>query len=190
MSSIKKLLILTSAILFLAAACNKQAAVQPAQNQEPPKATDQASNFNAYTNTKFGYEIKYPKNFIIYISADEASQSSIPPTPTSDRVSISEKIIYGGETEALTVNGLSDKSSPKDWLRKNSSEYTSKEELKYIKQISFNGLDAWELKGSGNIASVNKVIALTSNNHLIVLELYTVEGNNDDQILSTFKFTK
>lgn len=61
----KKLLLISIAILFSAAACNlKQVTVQPAQNQQTSqKATDETANWKTYKNDKYGFEISYPDNW-------------------------------------------------------------------------------------------------------------------------------
>lgn len=54
----KKLLVVTASIVLLATACNKQVSVQPAQNQP---VTAEVANWKTYTNTKYGFEFKYPE---------------------------------------------------------------------------------------------------------------------------------
>lgn len=63
----KKILVLSAAILFIAAACNKQAAVQPAQNQttvnsnQPTESS--TADWKTYTNEQYGFELKLPELF-------------------------------------------------------------------------------------------------------------------------------
>ena len=70
----KKIILATIGILLLAAACNKQAAVQPAQNQ-------QASNLKTHTSN-LGYSVDYPSDWTI--NATESIVSVSPPNPGLD----------------------------------------------------------------------------------------------------------
>jgi len=85
----KKFLLIVSIVLLLAAACNQQPVVQqntqtpvqPAQNQPTPQAeqtkpTDATANWKTYTNTKYGFELQYPKDFILNNKTDGMSLSS------------------------------------------------------------------------------------------------------------------
>ncbi|HEX9503883.1 MAG TPA: PsbP-related protein [Patescibacteria group bacterium] len=61
----KKFLLLTISILFVAAACNKQVAVQPVPKQETGNSnqqTDTTANWKTYTNSKYGFEFNYPND--------------------------------------------------------------------------------------------------------------------------------
>jgi hypothetical protein len=86
----KKLLLITS-ILLLAAACNKQAQVQPAQivqpnhiNQNNPPAQtqqqteviDKATGWKIYKNSIYAFEIEYPKDWQIDAKTLDAVQDS------------------------------------------------------------------------------------------------------------------
>ena|SRR3989344_543371 len=68
----KKVLIITSAILLLAAACNKQVSVQPASAPIPTSIADQTTNWKTYTNSQYGFEFKYPSSWQV----DESVQKS------------------------------------------------------------------------------------------------------------------
>ncbi len=101
----KKLLILTSAILFLAAACNKQP-VQPGQN------TDQTANWKTYTSDEFGYVVKVPKDWEVQaVQSDDAfftsqSLSKNPKTPDIIFTNTSYLDKVQGDVKKETINGV------------------------------------------------------------------------------------
>ena len=59
--------------MLIAAACNKQAAVQPAENQQE---TQQTSNWKTYTNSQMGFELSYPSSWA-YLSAENNDVDSL-----------------------------------------------------------------------------------------------------------------
>src|SRR4051812_32563645 len=69
----KRILILTSAIILVAAACNKQAPVSNTQNQtnqndQPQAQAEQQidmSGWKTYKNDKIGFQLNYPLQFTI-----------------------------------------------------------------------------------------------------------------------------
>ncbi len=65
----KKYLIIAISVSLLAAACGKQAQVQPAQPAPQPQAqtqpTDDMANWKTYTNAKYGFEVRHPMELTI-----------------------------------------------------------------------------------------------------------------------------
>ncbi len=63
----KKYLLIAIPVLLLAAACGKQAQVQPAQPAPQPQAQiqpiDEMANWKTYTNSQYGFEFKYPSAY-------------------------------------------------------------------------------------------------------------------------------
>ena len=57
-------------MLFIAAACNQQAAVQPAQNQTITKTDTDPATWKTYTNTKYGFEFEYPADKYLLNGSD------------------------------------------------------------------------------------------------------------------------
>src|ERR1035437_3880555 len=64
----KKIFVVIIGILLIAASCNKQAAVQPAQNN----STDQTANWKTYTNTDYSYSIKYPSMWTVDLASKDS----------------------------------------------------------------------------------------------------------------------
>src|ERR1043166_9096005 len=60
-------IVFTAAITLLAAACNKPASVNNGQNDQTQTSTtsDQTANWKTYTNSKYGFEFKYPKDMVV-----------------------------------------------------------------------------------------------------------------------------
>lgn len=180
----KKLLILTSAILLLAAACNKQASVQPAQNNIT--ATDQTVNWKTYSNNQHGFEIKYPNDYEVLESKDQGAAlltiyPKVSPQVTTNGVGIQIVVIPN-----TTVDSYADK-------------IISNANIAF----SENNLQVYEAR-LGDQTAVKTVSYVTVKNGPTTIDNLIQKGSNiyefrfletssdsiESKIFHTFKFTK
>ncbi len=200
----KKLLILTSAILFLAAACNKQAVVQPVSNPHP--ATDQTANWKTYANAKYGFEVQYPADWKVFESLDNIAPSiNIYKTgtpPLSDFSNETQVSIFplGMPTEGPAGDSKQiSKQLIKGLNQRVSAFYLSNNNEISAYYISFiTPPKNWDTSGFiwTSLQIKNRTLTDATPNP-DAMQSYHVSGEVDasgfsliDQILSTFKFTK
>lgn len=185
----KKLLIITSAIFLLAAACNKQAVVQPASNQQTSNSTDQTANWKTYTNTQYGFEFQYPSDMIITADAPSGRFG------TGVNYSVSQpdsKWSYGVDVKANTSNQTLKQVFDENYntwksIITSGSDFQLKDF--YTLDIKVVGIDAKELY-------IDHFSDIGSTMVSVIYKGYTymiaggVNKGDLDQFLSTFKFTK
>ncbi|MEJ0021348.1 MAG: hypothetical protein WDN47_02060 [Candidatus Doudnabacteria bacterium] len=166
----KKILAVTASIILVAAACNQQAAVQPAQNQQtqqPAPSTVSMADWQTYTNAQYGFQIMYPSNY-----------------------SVSKNVVsMFGSTQAPAFSSAY---STMDFLlNKNFANIPNKTKV--------NGITAYEspvvtASPTGGISY--EVTFQSSTGAAIEVRFITFDGKNNDkiaefkQIISTFKFTQ
>jgi hypothetical protein len=111
-------LAITSAMLLIGGACNKDANVQRLQDQPTRQQINSAadtSSWRTYTNTKFGFEFRYPNHWneantvtdkanVIWINFSSSSAGSVRNVlyvkvfPDRHAFSVEEKLIAGNAT--------------------------------------------------------------------------------------------
>lgn len=152
--------------------------------------TSEFADWKTYRNEEYGFEFKYPSEFIVY--SGFKNEQAIEATPTSTEFWIAQNngILQNGEPSAVGVKLVSSTDNPTEWLNKNKSNYSHQQEIKYIKNTNFANKQAVELIGGCNLGSVCQMYVLeaTTNYLLVVIKNNDIEKLN--KILSTFKFTK
>ncbi len=194
----KKILLASITILLLAAGCNKQQApVQPAQNppapqQQETKPADETANWKIYSNTKHGYEFKYPTG--VTVEAYDA-KSSWPATGKDNA------IIVGGLFDVISVNAIG-----------GCSDFRTEQAIvSCLGSVSWAKEDHWIPVTIGGLPAVRREVTLKSAPAAgsdIAPVGYTYYVNNGktglqisftdsvarrplmEQVLSTFKFTE
>ena len=182
--------------MLVAVACNKQAAVSPAQNQ---KQTDETASRQTYDNTQYNYEVKYPKEYRLNPQATATTVSipqSLYPKTNFGQANLSVNLYFNGQEscEKYTFN--------------NSMVFPGKE----ITKESLNGNTFYALtynSAAAGTAYKTKLYRNFRNNVCYEINLTFGVGNignytpgtvtavdeNDvwkrlNQLLGTFKFTK
>src|SRR4030043_1712509 len=56
-----------------------------------PTPKNETANWAEYSNTKYNYFFRYPKDFTIYAATEQTKEEVILPTATSDKVSLTDK---------------------------------------------------------------------------------------------------
>lgn len=178
----KKILFITASIVLLAAACNQQAAVQPAPAPAPtnqcdprmgkpcPPAGDQINSavpasWKTYTNAKFGYSIQYP---------------DIEQGPGNDTESSHSLFLGGNANVFISVHGLNDDFNG----AKKYHQYTSK---------IINGMTVDQSQEYGTLNYLFITTLFTGSHYIYEVE-FSDEHNSKkvellNQVLRTFKFT-
>ena len=152
-----------------------------------PSGAGDMANWKTYTNTKTGYQFKYPSNHTAYSEVDQKKPVLIPALSTSDIVNIAstEEMVFCCEPSTLSfsleVSGKNPKQRAEEYLASVPEWETEKPE---IKDTVFAGLPAVEAIGRGGYGPPYKLIVVSRMNFLLVI----VQNANDpllNQILST-----
>ncbi|KKT75484.1 MAG: hypothetical protein UX31_C0042G0002 [Candidatus Nomurabacteria bacterium GW2011_GWA1_46_11] len=161
---------------------------QPATSTPAPLVVDPTANWKMYTNTKYGYGIKYPPRWVLMGPDQEAKTSNFTSIRESAKTYPLHDIAiqsYGPSTDKdieqfkqLTVSWV--------WKDKPSQ-----------KSILVNGVEAWVKEGLMNFSDGKlywrKYILVQGKNNLIEVSWWDSSDRSQEttfnQILSTFKFT-
>jgi len=168
---------------------------------ECPVVQDQTAGWRTYTNTKYGYEIKYPKDWVSSIS----DTGILLVTPEHEEQNKNNQNILPPVFDFSAGHGSN------DWFLENAKDLTGKE---------FTNIKDFFKDAYGNVAEINidgknayaTVVSTSKNDYLVYIEMgentyisltmpyigpqpgldpknpkITTEAKN---IISTFKFTK
>ena len=172
-------------------------------------STDQTAGWKTYTNTQYGFEFKYPKDWII--EADDINNTGVGVWSSKERKQIQEDIeiekILGGSTgpdfsvvycDAICLKGLYedwkyfDENNTKDYFVEMKNRFSGS-----FKEIIIDNKKAYEWDDSSSSVGYY-MIAIKSGEGTYFLS--TIEGVGTEnspridpsvkKIISTFKFTK
>ena len=176
-TNLTKLLGLSIAVLFIAVACNKQAAVQPAQNPQAvnsnQKTDNTTANWKIYTNTELGFEVKIPQNWNV------------------DTSHMDRKVVFFIDPSHKAINYDWDISIDQSLYRepKNDTSMYSQFQTKSIGNLNWYKIS---FKASG-FANQHPTYFVDSPDNRVSYEASWNSKTDEQvlvQILSTFKFTK
>ncbi len=143
------------------------------QDEDKPEASDEQKPV-VYTNEKFGYTITVPTGFVAFSGLSSTADAVIPPDANSATVTISENNprLFCCEVPALRIGGFQTDLTAIGFLTLNQNLYSDPSEIKSIKEITFNGVKAAELRGGGNMGSSYRVVVVkVDEEHVVVLNL-------------------
>jgi uncharacterized protein (UPF0333 family) len=136
---------------------------------------DTMAGWKTYTNTKYGFEFKYPADHTAYSSVE--NDQLISASTTADEVQVAEKEALARCCDPLSVGVSVDKVSD--------SELRDPE----LVSTSFGGRSALVLNGTGGLDSAYKTIYVkTASNHWLTIRQES-QSVFLDSVLSTFRFT-
>ncbi len=203
-TTMQKFLLVTTAIFLLAAACGKQAQVQPAQPAPQPQAqtqpTDETANWKTYTNAKYGFEFKYPND---WVNQDNDFGAFVHPTDDYLNPRGEGRMVMGMN---FSVQPQKDFFANNDVYKKGVTslvqyvEVYSKVQDAYgfgsYKNITLNGYDAIAVETGGMDSGTDILLSYSgsiydislSNDASVNLDSFGL-GELESKILSTFKFS-
>ncbi len=168
--------------------------------QQTQKPTDATTDWKTYTNTKYGYSIKYPTNW--YINTQYSNLDLTPRGPNKDYIggdtSISNYLEKDGmyaPPDYTLISWMFWKVPPISKERSSSSDFIKKENvvINGVKGIKTTILGEHEIGSPTKLNSVRIIFELNNGEELSVG--YGFDNNNvnaakvANQIISTFKFT-
>lgn len=145
---------------------------------------DETADWKTYNSDKYDYEVKYPKDWAL----DEVKKESVT-LNSSENEKLLKKIdngeVYGeGYMRDITIFYYD---------RTTFDEFAKKELISSFTRINFAGQSAYEAI-MGHFGAYYSIL-IEKNNHLYIIQFGNRDEKSkltktDDQILSTFKFTK
>lgn len=163
----------------------------PEEETETVSLANKFAGWKTYKNEKYGFGFKHPADHTVYSTIDAQKESLVPANSQSDKIAITEKesMLFCCESTTLDISVVASNASSREWIDKNYMKYTSQEEIKSIKEVKLNGVNATELVAGGNLGSTYKLIVVPINNNLLIINQNS-ESKFLDEVLSSFKFTK
>ena len=157
--------------------------------------TDQTAGWKTYTNAQYGFEMKYPTNWVIYKENSEIGEHSVFLGPEANYVK-NIRTEESGCSVILAVFNNSEKLSLSDWLAKN--DMWNQKPVKGITNIKINGAEG--IKYEGTDYGMGGVTPIGFDSHVLfskndkIIDILTLDKCTDkintDKINFTFKFTK
>jgi hypothetical protein len=205
---------ITTAIITWLVATKTQAPVQQAVVTQPttPVAKTQpvapatqettqsaqiegTSDWKIYTNTAYGFEIRYPSSYSIFQGVDQKTEKTIPADLNSKKIIITDnpRMFFSGEPVYLSVEVLDSYiTNLEKWVSDNKI-ITDENSYRVIKKgsVSFAGEQAYQIQAECGIDSSGNIVLV---NHDSKTYKIRYDSQNclplSEKILSTFKFTK
>ncbi len=163
----------------------------------PTPAADETASWKTYTNTKYGYEFKYPTDHTAFTSIDQKKPALIPAGSNSNLVAIAEteEQLFCCESSLLRFYIESTDDEAQDWINKFLNkpvwaEVGSDLTKITIEEISFASRSAVEAKGGdGGYHPPYRIIAIPVDIKTLLIIEQDFNSEFYNEILSTFKFT-
>jgi hypothetical protein len=146
------------------------------------------NNWITYENTKYGFEFKYPPNYLIFYTISSITEGTlVPAEEDSSSITLineeSKSQLFCCEPSTLGFNIVSKDLSIEEFIK------TLKDNgrVKDVNKINFHGKSAYEIIGFGGFSSPYRTIIFdTGNNFMFIHEDSNIEIEN--QILNSFNF--
>ncbi len=173
---------------------------QKAETQASPLASvDETANWKTYTNSKYGFSLKYPEEKPVEFKDSVEGKQLCANTKGIVDIKIypADYKKLGPETEflgdlwvSLSVADNVGKISPEDYVKKACPDYFSQGKIGSIKNTEINGNKALEIIYK-NVMAQQEDVVVTKGDKLFFIHHYSNKLPNPlfNQILSTFKFT-
>lgn len=155
--------------------------------QNPPVAqkAGKTADWKTYKNEEYGYEIKYPKDWMLDEGRKEAVTINSPENEKFHK-KIESGEVYG-EGYMRDIKIIYYNSIPGDTF----DEFVKRELIGSLNPVNFAGQNAYEAI-MGHFGAYHSIL-IEKNNHLYIIQFGNREDKSkltktDNQILSTFKF--
>jgi hypothetical protein len=153
---------------------------------QPPEQVVE-NGWKVYRNTKYGFEFKYPPNYITFYVPSTDLKSLIPASKESNSITLIDKAnqeqVLCCEPNTLSFNILNTAQTPEeliDLLKKDGR-------VKAVNRITFAGQSAYEIDGYGGFASPYRtIIIMNGGNRIYITE--DINNEIENQILDSFVF--
>jgi hypothetical protein len=208
----KKFLILTTALVLTAAACNQQAQVNNGQNQtnQNPQQTN-TTNWKVYSNTQYRYSFKYPNESSWSVTIPGPSNLSLEKSTEVVVSSGSNLVFYvdARDTSLISSQNIAPKMAQvwrlslkdyaqKIWQDNKDSVKSSTKQVSNLEEINLDGKKAYrfiltesyvsdDIDGGYSLSGKN--VYVVAENNGVKLLIHYPESSMGNSIFSTFKLT-
>ncbi|MBI2670271.1 MAG: hypothetical protein HYX20_03970 [Candidatus Yanofskybacteria bacterium] len=148
---------------------------------------DETVTWAVYSNTKYNYSFRYPKNFTIYTATDQTKEEVILPTATSDKVKLTDRkeFLFCCESLVTSVSVINGSIDTQNWR-----QYAEIPDYRIKSQgeIVFASHKAFEVRGSTGIDSAGARLILIPGSQFSFVLIQGDEGEPWESITNSFSF--
>lgn len=148
------------------------------------------SNWEIYTNTKYGYSIKYPDNWIV--NESDSNGINIVGMGKGSKGGFA----YGGQSVMIHVSksNSTDEDHKAEYIKNNVAPNSSLTKLGYVNINNYSGRK-WSFNNNEDDDNYVVIFSVDNNDYFLIKELSNKSQSKDynseiDQVVSTFKLTR
>ena len=161
--------------------------LSPSSSQSPSE--NEIQNWQTYRNDKFGFEIRYPKSFVVYSDIDFSKETVVYPASDSRKITMTSTpgLLFCCEPSTLSIEILEEYvQDPETWV--DTKKFITEQNSYRIEARGyeiFNGTNSYRIYSDPGLDSPNNIVIFNKGIYTFLIRY--VSHSPFDQVLSTFK---